>query len=88
MLGSGTNELVRYLVRDDQSQCEKARRLIGREVGSGEPIFVGLLVLLETEWVLRSRYELAKPDVVGAFSSLLDVAELAFEDESSIEDAL
>ena len=31
MLGLDTNVLVRYLVRDDSLQFEKARRLIRRE---------------------------------------------------------
>ena len=88
MLGVDTNVLVRYLIRDVQPQYEKARRLIDREVARGEPVFVSLLVLLETEWVLRSRYELAKADVIAAFSALLDTADLAFEDEPSVENAV
>lgn len=88
MLGIDTNVLVRYLVRDDQLQYEKARRLINREVGKGEPVMVSLLVLLETEWVLRSRYELAKAEILGAVSALLDAADIVFEDEPSIEHAV
>ncbi len=88
MLGLDTNVLVRYLVRDDQLQFEKARRLIKRESDKGEPVLVNLLVLLETEWVLRSRYELSKAEILSAFSTLLDVADLAFEDEPSVEHAL
>jgi predicted nucleic-acid-binding protein len=88
VLGLDTNVLVRYLVRDDQLQFEKARRLIKRESHKGEPVLVSLLVLLETEWVLRSRYELSKPDILATFSTLLDVADLAFEDEPSVEQAL
>ena len=88
MLGVDTNVLVRYLTRDDKLQYEKARRLIDREVAKGEPVLVSLLVLLETEWVLRSRYELAKADIVTAFSALLDTADLAFEDEPSVENAV
>jgi predicted nucleic-acid-binding protein len=88
MLGVDTNVLVRYLIRDNQPQYEKARRLIDREVARSEPVFVSLLVLLETEWVLRSRYELAKADVIAAFSALLDTADLAFEDEPSVENAV
>jgi len=88
MLGVDTNVLVRYLTRDDKSQYEKQRRLIDREVAKGEPVLVSLLVLLETEWVLRSRYELAKADIVAAFSALLDTADLAFEDEPSVENAV
>jgi predicted nucleic-acid-binding protein len=88
MLGVDTNVLVRYLIRDDQSQYEKARRLIDREASKDEPVLVGMLVLLETEWVLRSRYELAKAEIVTAFSALLDTVDLTFEDEPSIEHAL
>jgi predicted nucleic-acid-binding protein len=88
MLGIDTNVLVRYLIRDDQLQYEKARRLIDRGVSKGEPVFIGLLVLLETEWVLRSRYELAKSEIISAFSALLDTADLTFEDEQTVEHAV
>jgi predicted nucleic-acid-binding protein len=88
MLGLDTNVLVRYLVQDDQAQYEKARRLIRREAARGEPIFVSLLVLLEIEWVLRSRYGLVKTEILATFSALLEAADLAFEDEASIESAL
>jgi predicted nucleic-acid-binding protein len=88
MLGVDTNVLVRYLTRDDQPQYEKARRLIDREVAKGEPILVSLLVMLETEWVLRSRYEMAKAGVITAFSALLDAADLKIEDEPSVEAAV
>jgi predicted nucleic-acid-binding protein len=88
MLGVDTNVLVRYLTRDDQPQYVKARHLIDREVAKGEPVMVSLLVLLETEWVLRSRYELAKADIVATFSALLDTADLTFEDEPSVEAAV
>ena len=51
MVGIDTNVLVRFLVRDDGAQFEKARRLIKREIGAGADLFVSLMVLLETEWV-------------------------------------
>jgi len=88
MIGIDTNVLVRYLVRDDQAQFDKARRLINRELAQGESVLVSLVVLLETEWVLRSRYELMKAEIIAAFSSLLDAAELTFEDEPSVEQAV
>jgi predicted nucleic-acid-binding protein len=88
MLGIDTNVLVRYLTRDDQAQYEKARRLIEREVAEGEPVFVSLLVLLETEWVLRSRYEMVKADLISTFSALLDTVDLIFEDEPSLASAV
>jgi predicted nucleic-acid-binding protein len=88
MLGLDTNVLIRYLVQDDRRQYEKARRLIDREAGKGEPVLLNLLVLLEVEWVLRSRYGLSKAEILAAFSTLLDAVDLEFEDETSIEYAL
>ena len=88
MLGLDTNVLVRFLVRDDEAQFERARRLIKREVGTREKILISLLVLLETEWVLRSRYGLQKHQIVDAISGLLDATELELEDEPTIEEAL
>ena len=88
MLGVGTNVLVRFLVRDDEAQFEKARRLIKREVAAGSGVFVNQLVLLETEWVLRSRYSLPKNLIIEAISGLLDASDVRFEDEPAIEEAL
>ena len=88
MLALDTNVLVRYLVQDDQPQYEQARRLIARELKKGEPVLISLLVLLETEWVLRSRYELGKLERLSTISALLDSADLAFEDEACIEQAV
>ena len=88
MRGLDTNVLVRFLVRDDEIRLDRARRLIQREAGRGEAVLISLLVLLETEWVLRSRYELAKNEIAGAFAGLLDSAELVLEDEASMEQAL
>ncbi len=40
MPGVNTNVLVRFLVRDDEAQFEKARKLIKREVAAGRCVFV------------------------------------------------
>ena len=53
MLGIDTNVLVRFVVRNDESQYEKVRRLIRRQLQACEPVFVSQLVMLETEWVLQ-----------------------------------
>lgn len=88
MLGIDTNVLVRFLVRDDEAQFEKARKLIKREVAAGRRVFISQLVLLETEWVLRSRYSLPKNLTIEAISGLLDATDVRFEDEPAIEEAL
>jgi predicted nucleic-acid-binding protein len=88
MLGLDTNVLVRFLVRDDEVQFEKARKLIKHEVAAGRRVFVCQFVLLETEWVLRSRYSLPKSLIIEAISGLLSATDVQFEDESAIEEAL
>lgn len=88
ILGVDTNVLVRFLVRDDEAQFEKARKLIKREVAAGRGVLVNQLVLLETEWVLRSRYSLPKQLIIQAISGLLDASDVQFEDEAAVEEAL
>jgi len=88
MIGIDTNVLVRFLVRDDRRQFEKAQRLIKREASRGETVLVSQLVLLEAEWVLRSRYAVGKGEILRAFSGLLDSVEFTIEDEPSVEQAL
>ena len=51
-------------------------------------MFVSLLVLVETEWVLRSRYSVKKSEIVQTISGLLDATEVQFEHEPAVEEAL
>lgn len=88
MLGIDTNVLVRFLVRDDLAQFEQARELINREVSAGNRVVINQLVLLETEWVLRSRYSLTKQQMMETISALLDAPDVQFEDEPAVEEAL
>ena len=88
MIGLDTNVLVRFLVQDDSSQFDKAEALIRGASSLGEPVLISQLVLLETEWVLRSRYARDKHAIIAALSGLLDAVEFSIEDEPSVEQAL
>ena len=88
MLGLDTNVLVCFLVRDDDAQFDRARKLIRQEASAGRSLFISLPVLPETEWVLRSRYKLNKTEIIGTISGLLDSTEVEFEDEPGVEQAL
>ncbi|MHB8166752.1 MAG: PIN domain-containing protein [Sulfuricella sp.] len=88
MLGIDTNVLVRFLVRDDDTHFEKARKLIKREVAAGRRVFINQLVLMEAEWVLRSRYVVPKNRIIETISGLLNATDVQFEDEPAIEEAL
>ncbi len=88
MLGLDTNVLVRLLIERDAAQKRRARKLVDAAVAEQEAVLVSLPVLLETEWVFRSRYELPPDRILGLFRAALEVRELAFEDEAAVEEAL
>lgn len=88
MLGIDTNVVVRLLVSDDVEQTRRARKLVDQAVSRDEPVLVSLPVLVETEWVLRSRYGLSRGMVLGVFRAALEARELSFEDEPAFEEAL
>lgn len=88
MRGIDTNVLVRLLVNDDAAQFEASTAFVRTEADRGEPVLLSLLVLLEAEWVLRSRYGRGKDAIADAFSALLATTDLRFEDEASVEIAL
>ncbi len=83
-----TNVLVRLLAADDAKQGTQARALMVRAARTGESLFVPLTVVLELEWVLRSRYDYPKEQVLTTLSSLLETRELVFQDEAAVEHAL
>jgi predicted nucleic-acid-binding protein len=88
MFGLDTNVLVRFLLRDDIMQAEQARRAIENAVADGTPVFVSLLTIIETEWVLRSCARLDKKRVITTFRTLLEARDLQIEQEEALEEAL
>lgn len=88
MLGIDTNILVRLLVADDAAQTRRAQQLVEGAQRDNGVVLISLLVMIETEWVLRSRYELEKTTTLAALRRLLETRELSFEDEPAIEEAL
>ena len=88
MLGLDTNVVVRLIVSDDAEQTRRARKLVEQALSRDEPVVVSLLVLLDAEWVLRSRYGFNREALLSIFRALLEARELSFEDEPAMEEAL
>jgi predicted nucleic-acid-binding protein len=78
-----TNVAVRFVVDDDREQADRVERLLLQ--GS-----VRLLrtVLLETEWVLRSRYRLSRGQVLAALRGLATLPRAEVEDADRVARAL
>ena len=77
-----TNVIVRFLVRDDETQVRKVDQLFASVEQNKEILFVPLLVVLELIWVLQSAYGVTKNDIILAISSLLQMPVLEFERQS------
>ena len=88
MAALDTNVLVRWLTDDDAKQSVIVARLFELAIEKDERLFVPATVILETEWVLRSRYRFDKPLVTAALDALLGVTELEFQTEPALEQAL
>jgi len=67
MIAFDTNPLVRALVVDNPEQVAIARKLIAEHT-----VFLSRTVLLETEWVLRSRYNKSRSELLAFFRAVLD----------------
>ena len=85
-----TNVLVRILVQDltAPDQCAAARRLVADATAADEPLLVTLCALLETEWVLRSRYKIDRRAMASAFIAMLESPGIEFEHDATVEEAL
>lgn len=78
-----TNILVRFAVNDNAPQIAQARRAIGAQA-----MWVSATVLLELEWVLRSRYGYERKDIHTFLSQLLETTNVSLEDEVQVATAL
>ena len=73
--------LVRWLAGDDVAQCDAVARLLHTSLARGERFYVPVTVLLETEWVLRSRYRFSRNQWRQVMDALLGTLELELQDE-------
>ena len=88
MAALDTNLLVRWLTNDDMEQGAIVARLFDEAIRKGERLFVTVTVMLEVEWVLRTKYHFDRQNVAAALNGLLDVTELEFQTEPALEQAL
>lgn len=88
MLALDTNVLVRYLAQDDVKQSAAATRLIEQRLSPTERGFVSLVALLETVWVMQSRYAADTALIAGILSDLLDTSVLELQDAAALRATL
>jgi predicted nucleic-acid-binding protein len=79
-----TNVLVRVITGDDHAQAARATKFLSRQ----ERVVVLKTVLLELEWVLRSAYSVSAPSILTALKNLLEIPNVAMEDEAAVSRAM
>jgi predicted nucleic-acid-binding protein len=88
MIGIDTNVLVRYLAYDDPAQSARATRLIESELSERQPGFIGVIVLVETCWVLKRLYGATVSELRDTVRDLLDARQLVVEQREAVARAL
>ena len=78
-----TNILLRFVMRDDETQFAKASGFLGSRTPD-DPAFISLIVLVEFVWTLRQRYGLGRSEILSLVTTLLVTRELALEDEDEL----
>ncbi len=85
MIAVDTNVLLRYLLKDDDTQAEKSRRVFER----AECILITDIVLVEAVWTLIGRrYRATRDDIIAVVEKLLQEPNVRFEDDEVIWSAL
>jgi len=80
-----TNVLVRFLVNDDEQQAELVYDRFRAAEAAHEVLFIPLLVILETIWVLESAYEATRKEIVDSFSDLMQMPVFEFESLEAVQ---
>lgn len=74
-----TNVLVRFLVKDDAEQAQQVYSLFKQAENHQQRLFVPILVVLETIWVLQAVYDVDDQDILAVLNDLLLMPVLLFE---------
>jgi predicted nucleic-acid-binding protein len=82
-----SNVLLRYLVNDEPRQTGISERIFEECRRTEEPLFITVLVLCETVWVLDRVYRQSKAQIIEAIEPLFTMDFLRFEHERSVRRA-
>jgi predicted nucleic-acid-binding protein len=77
-----TNVLARYVIGDDPAQAALATEILR------QPCFISHTVLLETAWLLASRYRVARADLADTLLDLVHLPRVSVSDLALVEWAI
>jgi predicted nucleic-acid-binding protein len=82
-----TNVVVRLLVRDDAVQAKKAEQTFLRHA-RGDGVFLPLVVVVETAWVLAYTYELSRKAIHEHLLALIRTRGVVVDEADLVQEAL
>jgi len=85
MIAVDTNVIVRFLVCDDEKQAMAVREMLKKAEKKRDCMFISLLVLLETIWVLESAYNKTKFEIITAINNIRQMPVFEFETDEVVE---
>ena len=88
MIGLDTNVLVRYLAQDDPEQSARATQVVEQELTEDTPGFIGLVVLVETAWVLQRLYRASAEEIRETVTDLSGSRAILVENRDVVARAL
>jgi len=90
MIALDTNVLVRFLVAEPgaEEQAQAVRAALQAAVSAKERLFIPLVTLVETIWVLRRAYRQPKPVVIALVERLCDHGSMLLEEGDLVDAAL
>ncbi len=87
MVAFDTNVVVRLLLRDDAAQAKKAEHAFLRHA-RGDGVFLPLVVLVETAWVLAYTYELTRSAIHDQLLALTRTRGVVVDEAERVQEAL
>ena len=85
MIALDTNVIVRFLVRDNEKQARAVYQRFKQAESDREILFVPLVVMLETIWVLQSAYEKSSNEVLDSIEDLRRMPIFGFEKDDVLQ---
>lgn len=82
-----TNVVLRLMVEDDPTQCERAARAF-RQAVADDGAFFSATVLVEVSWVPRVTYKFDRTTIAGALRKLVDTTGVTVKVEAVLREAL
>lgn len=80
-----TNVIVRFLVKDDIRQAEAVYELFKQAEDNQDELYIPILVIFETLWVLESVYEITREEILNAIGALVLMPIFKFEVQPVIQ---